>query len=470
MAGIMLAQASLPAEAQTALRTARGLASDDVSVLINRAVVVESAEPFVEVSVAQPEIADVSPLSDRAIYIFGRARGTTTLTLLGNEGRLIANVDVVVTPDLSELKERLAETLPDEPIDVRSGGGGVILSGVVSGAAKIDRAIALAQAYTGSEVTNMMSVGGSQQVALKIRIAEMSRAAGKSLGLSTGAVGSTGRTATLAQTGDDVDVNTEAFNDPDSTEPIFEQALSGTGIFGSFGAVFAIADSFLLDVTLTAAENKGFARTLAEPTLVALSGTQASFLAGGEVPIPVFSEDGASIQFKPIGVSLNFVPTVIDGDLIHISVNTEQSAIDPDNSTAVVSGSGAASATIVGFSVRRATTTIELRDGESFAIAGLYNEEFSDSVDQLPWVGDLPIIGNLFRSVTFQKGESELVIIVTADIVTPVEDEGLLAIPQDRIALPNEGELFFLGRTQGQGASAPGAAKGFDGSYGYVVE
>jgi pilus assembly protein CpaC len=465
MAGIMLAHSSLPAGAQTVLRTARGLASDDVSVLINRAVVVESAEPFVEVSVAQPEIADVSPLSDRAIYIFGRARGTTTLTLLGEGGRLIANVDVVVTPDLSELKERLAETLPNEPIDVRSGGGGVILSGVVSGAAKIDQALKLAQAYTGGGVTNMMSVGGSQQVALKVRIAEMSRSAGKSLGLSTGAVRIDGDTPSATfQTGDGVSVDPAAEGD----DPIFTNILSG---FGTFGSVFEIANTFLVDVVLNAAESKGFARTLAEPTLIALSGSQASFLAGGEVPIPVFSEEGAGIEFKPIGVSVDFVPTVLDNDRINIAVSTEQSAIDPDNSTSVISGLGGSSAEIVGFSTRRATTTVELRDGESFAIAGLYNEEFSDAVDQLPWVSDLPVIGNLFRSVSFQRGESELVIIVTADIVVPVEDEDLLSIPHDRIGIPNEAELFLFGRTEGDApAGGVGAGKSFDGSYGYVVE
>ncbi|MEM6676731.1 MAG: type II and III secretion system protein family protein [Pseudomonadota bacterium] len=456
----ILPPATSPAQ-ESILSTAQGLSSDDVSVLVNRAIVVRSTRPFVEVSVAQPEIADVSPLSDRAIYIFGRARGVTTLTLLGENGQLIANVEVRVTPDLAELKERLAEVLPDEPIEVRAAGNSVILSGTVSGKAKVNRALTLAGIYVGGNIANMMTVGGTQQVALKVRIAEMSRSIGKALGVSTGAVGATNRTATLIQTGDGVQVDPQGGDDG-----IFTQLLSG---FGSFGAIFAIADSFLLNITIDAAEGQGYARTLSEPTLVTLSGSSASFLAGGEVPIPVVTEDGANVTFRPVGVSLSFTPTVVDDDLINIELSTEVASVDASLSSFVSSSGGAATA-VPGFSTRRANTTVELRDGESFAIAGLLEETFSDNLSQLPWIGDVPIIGNLFRSVDFNRGQSELIIIVTANLVTPTAGEDTLLLSTDNVAFPSEADLFLHGRLEGP-ANTPGPqGQDFDGAFGYVVE
>ncbi|MEM8819789.1 MAG: type II and III secretion system protein family protein [Pseudomonadota bacterium] len=463
-AGLMLASMAHTTQAiaqESVLSTARGLASDDVNVLVNRAIVVRSTQPFVEVSVAQPEIADVSPLSDRAIYVFGRARGVTTLTLLGEGGRLIANVEVRVTPDLSELKQQLAEVLPEEPIEVRVAGGSLILSGVVSGKAKIAKALDLAGLYVGGNVSNMMSVGGTQQVALKVRIAEMSRSIGKALGISTGATGVTNRTSTLAQTGESLEV------DPNGDDgEIFTQLVSG---FGTFGAVFAIADSFLLGITIDAAEGRGFARTLSEPTLVTMSGQSASFLAGGEVPIPVVTEEGANVSFRPVGVSLNFTPVVLDDDLINIALTTEVSSVDASLSS-FISSSGGATSTVPGFTSRRASTVVELRDGESFAIAGLLEETFADNLSQVPWIGDVPIIGNLFRSVDFNRGESELVILVTVHLVTPVADEDAILLPTDNVAFPSEADIFLRGRLEGS-ANRPGpAGQDFDGAYGYVVE
>ncbi|MEM7497358.1 MAG: type II and III secretion system protein family protein [Pseudomonadota bacterium] len=467
-AGLFLATLGYVGQAvaqESVLRTARGLASDDVSVLVNRAIVVRSSQPFVEVSVAQPEIADVSPLSDRAIYIFGRARGVTTLTLLGEGGRLIANVEVRVTPDLAELKQRLAEVLPEEPIDVRAAGTSIVLSGVVSGKAKVARALDLAALYVGGNVSNMMTVGGTQQVALKVRIAEMSRSVGKALGISTGAIGATNRTSTLIETGESLEVSREDGEDSDGELP-FTQLVSG---FGTFGAIFSIADSFLLGITIDAAEGRGFARTLSEPTLVALSGQSASFLAGGEVPIPVVTEDGASVTFRPIGVSLDFTPLVVDEDLINISLTTEVASVDASVSS-FISSSGGATSVVPGFATRRASTVIELRDGESFLIAGLLEETFADNLSQVPWIGDVPIIGNLFRSVDFNRGQSELVIIVTANLVTPVADEDAILLPTDNVAFPTEADIFLWGELEGESQRPGPMGQDLDGAFGYVVE
>ncbi|MEM1384936.1 MAG: type II and III secretion system protein family protein [Pseudomonadota bacterium] len=471
LVSIAILATSTPADAQSVLRVARGLASNNIVVLENRAVVIESAEGFTEVSVAQPEIADVSPLSDRSIYIFGRARGATTLTLLGENGRLITNVTVTVQPDLNELKARLRSLLPGEPIQVRTAGAGLVLSGTVSGKAKIDRAMSLARAYGGDNVANMMSVGGTQQVSLKVRIAEIERSQGKSLGISTGLVGANERAIPFTETGSSI---TNNLGDGDVLNPAgeaaqFTNALPGAGAFsGVFGAIFAIGSNYLLDLQIDALQDKGFARLLAEPNLVALSGTEAEFLAGGEFPVPAIDDEGnVEVTFKPIGVSMNFRPTVLDDDLINVAVSAEVTSVDP--SIGISSGG----VDIVGFTTRRATTTVELRDGESFAIAGLYEDDFSDTVSQVPWLGEVPILGTFFRSTSFSRGESELVIIVSVDLVVPVSDISQLNDPLGNVAIPNERELFLLGNIE-----APGQTGGvievqsqdFDGEFGYVVE
>src|SRR5690625_737416 len=342
-----------PSSAQdsSVLRVARGLSSNSITVPVNQASVLESEIEFAEVSIANPSIADVQPISNRTIYIFGQARGTTSLTLFDRNGRLITNVLVNVQPNVSELKERLRQLLPGEPIEVRTAADGVILSGTVSGAAKVERAMSLAAAYAGENAINMLSVGGTQQVMLKVKVAEISRSAGKELGVSLG----------LLQSGKD-------FNPRVNTG---RRALSLPSAFsGSFGAIFNIADSLVLDVQLDALESKGFARTLSEPNLVSLSGIEASFLAGGEVPIPVTGSDGdVTVTFKPVGVNLNFLPVVLDNDLINVSVSAEVSQVDPSITTST------GGIEVVGFQTRRATTTVELRDGQAFAIAGLLQEK-----------------------------------------------------------------------------------------------
>lgn len=457
------------ADAQSVLRIARGLTSSDVTVLIDRAIVVDTAQPFVEVSVAQPEIADVSPLSNRSIYILGRRRGATTLTLLGENGQLITNVTVRVEPDLAELKERLNALLPREPIEVRMAGSSIILSGTVSGKAKVDRAMRLARAYGGDNVANMMSVGGTQQVQLKVRIAEMSRSAAKQLGINLGFFSASSPSNTLSfiggGTGGSLNFGNAAAFDPATgagSGPVFNVSSVG---FGTLDAIFSITESLFLNVTVDALEAKGFARMLAEPTLVALSGSEAEFLAGGEVPIPVQSdEDTVTVEFRPVGVNVNFIPRVLDDDLISINVSAEVSSIDAGL------GSTSTGIDIPGFQVRRATTTVELRDGQSFAIAGLYQDDFADTITQVPILGDIPILGSLFRSTDFNRGETELVIMVTVNLVTPVNNEDEIALPTDRVRIPNEAELFLMGETSVRAGGTDVLSQGFDGDFGYIVE
>ncbi|MEX2519804.1 MAG: type II and III secretion system protein family protein [Paracoccaceae bacterium] len=464
---ITLAAGEADAQAGNMLQVARGAASNDVSVFINRAIVLESAKPFAEVSVANPAIADVAALSDRSIYILGKTPGATTLTLLGEGGRLITNVVVKVTPDLSEFKQRLREVLPREGIEVREANGGMILSGTVSGARKIDTAMSLARAYAGDNVSNLMSVGGTQQVMLKIRFAEMQRSASKSLGFNINAVFGGKNFRADALSGSDIGSAIADNGLPTVIGQPNTGNVSGVGVpaeaFG-LGRLIYSAGGVFLDVLLNALEQQGVARTLAEPNLVALSGDTAKFLAGGEVPIPVAGENGeVTVEFKPFGVGLSFTPTVVDDDLINLELETEVSSLD--TSVQVVTSG----ITLTGFSTRRASTTVELRDGQSIAIAGLLQESFTDGKSQVPFLGDIPVLGTLFRSANFQRNQTELVIIVTPILVTPV-DGNQLALPTDRMRIPNEDQLFFLGKLEGDVPAREVAAQGLDGAFGYVME
>ncbi|MEZ5794263.1 MAG: type II and III secretion system protein family protein [Defluviimonas sp.] len=452
------------AQAET-LKIVNGTSASTLNVSMNRAVIVESDTPFAELSIANPGIADISTLSDRSIYVLGKAPGRTTLTLLAPDGQLITNVDVQVSLDVAEFKERLGQILPGENIEVRTANDGIVLSGTVSSTAKLDRALDLAERYAPGRVSNLMNVGGVQQVMLKVRFAEVQRSVAKQLeagvaasfstsnltgGFGLGAGGLTTGTPDpvtgLAPINPSVKLNSENNG----------QALLGFG-----------AGAFQFNVLLEAMENRGLVRTLAEPNLVALSGQEAKFLAGGEYPIPVSSRDGVSIEYKQFGVELAFTPTVVDSDIINLVINAAVSGIDSTNSV-----------TTNGFEVnafkrREAQTTIEMRDGESFAIAGLLQDDFRDLNGQVPWLGDIPVLGALFRSTNYQRSQSELVVIVTPHLVTPTRGEAL-ALPTDRVKPPSEAELFLFGKTAAQnkskGAAGEVARQDFSGSYGYVME
>lgn len=454
---VLTAPVSMPAHAQGVLRMLNGATSSAIHVSVNRAIVMESDRPFAELSVANPGIADIATLSDRTIYVLGKSPGRTTLTLLGPDANLIANIDVRVTPDIAEFKERLSEILPKERIEVRTANDGIVLSGRVSGARTLARALELAERYAPQRVTNLMVVGGSQQVMLKVRFAEMSRRVSKKLSTSIGLAGLIGADVASVNTGDLV------FNGTGGT---FGGAFGSTAIQGGSSAFTFGIGGVAVDLLIEALEAKGMVRTLAEPNLVAISGQEADFLAGGEYPIPVRGDDGEiSIEYKPFGVQLLFKPTVIDGDLINLEIGTIVSSVDP--SLSVVASTGGLE--VAAFTVRRANTTVEMRDGQSFVIAGLLQDDFSDLKSQVPWLGDIPILGALFRSSEFQREQTELVIIVTPHLVVPT-DGNLLALPTDRMRIPTEIELFLHGRVEGRAGVSEVAQQGFQGSYGYVME
>ncbi|MFX0543216.1 type II and III secretion system protein family protein [Roseovarius sp. S4756] len=456
-----ISSAPAPAHAEN-LQVVRKGTGRDLSVSMNRAVVVESDVPFAELSIANPAIADFSTLSDRTIYVLGKSPGRTTLTLLDENGRLIANVDVSVSADISEFKERLRQILPNEQIEVRTANDGIVMSGTVSSTPRLQRALDLAERYAPERVSNLMSVSGKQQVMLKVRFAEMQRSVAKSLstslaidGLSTAGLG-----AGVATNG----VTSNAAPSGITPGPSPNLGTNNGAAFFGFNA-----GSAQIGILLQALETKGVVRTLAEPNLTALSGQEAKFLAGGEYPIPVSQEDGAiTIEFKPFGVELNFVPRVLDDQIINLEMAAAVSSIDSTNS--FTNGS----LSVAGFRRRETSTTVALRDGESFAIAGLLQDDFRDNNGQVPWLGDLPVLGALFRSADYERSQTELVIIVTAHLVTPTRGEAL-ALPTDRVKLPSEADLFLNGRVARDARPTSGGAgevakQDFSGSYGYVMD
>jgi pilus assembly protein CpaC len=460
--GLTLVAGHVPQPAQAEnIRVVRNSTSSVLSVAMNRAVVVESDSPFAELSIANPAIADFSTLSDRTIYVLGKTPGRTTLSLFDGVGKLITNIDVHVSTDIEEFKERLKQILPGEPIEVRSANDGIVISGTVSSTSRMQRALDLAERYAPERVSNLMSVSGKQQVMLKVRFAEMQRSVSKALSssLSIDARGANG----LGVIGGTNTTNTQG------------------GVLGTLGgaipdvnennAAFAFGfdvGSVEVGILLEALETKGVVRTLAEPNLTALSGQEAKFLAGGEFPVPVAQDNNTtSIEFKPFGVELNFVPRVVDDGIINLEMAAAVSSIDTANS--LVSNGFA----IPAFRRRDTSTTVALRDGESFAIAGLLQDDFRDNAGQVPWLGDVPVLGALFRSADYQRSQTELVIIVSAHLVSPARGEAL-ALPTDRVKLPSERDLFLNGRVA-RGVSDKGpvgevAKQDFTGSYGYVMD
>jgi pilus assembly protein CpaC len=311
----------------------------------------------------------------------------------------------------------------------------------------------LAERYAPGNVSNLMMVGGTQQVQLQVRFAEMQRSVRQELSTSLG-VGNS-----------DVAFGSNALTGTGAPPAPNLGTSSVDGRTGALSIAFG-AGSAQVGILVEALESNGLVRTLAEPNLTALSGQSANFLAGGEYPVPVRGEDGVGVEFKPFGVNMTFTPTVVDGEIINLSLNSEVSSIGEN----VALGGGAQ---IPSLNTRRASTTVELRDGESFAIAGLLQDDFRDSVGQVPWLGDLPILGALFRSANYQREQTELVIIVTAHLVNPVRGEAL-ALPTDRVTIPTEADLFLHGRTTGRPRSGTAAGdvadQDFTGSYGYVME
>ncbi len=419
-----------------------------------KSVVIRTEQPVKRISIGNPEIADFNLLSPREVYLGGKAAGTTNLTLW-LEGQTVV-YDVVVAYDVARLKRELMELLPQEKgLRVAAANDAITLSGKVTSAAALSQALALARAHAPEgKIANLVEVGGVHQVMLEVRVAEMSKSLTRRLGIN------------LAYTrGNDFGVSllgglAEVVKPTDAT--IFSSPLG-------FVQSPAVTSLFRFDKGQTtwtgfvdALQEDGLVKVLAEPNLITLSGKTASFLAGGEFPIPVPQGDGdVTIEFKQFGVALNFTPLVLSKDRISIQVAPEVS--DLDFSVAVrLQGF-----VVPGLRTRRTSTTVELGDGQSFAIAGLLKENVRTVVSKFPILGDIPVLGALFRSTAFQKEETELVIIVTPHLVKPL-DRNKMVLPTDFYVEPDEAELYLLGRTVGAGEPKRRKAA-LEGDFGHAM-
>ena len=435
-AAIPAAVITFPAGAQTG-QVGPSLHAGTLEVPVNKSQIVNADRPIAKAMIGNDEIADILPLTDRSIYVLGKKAGTTSLTLYDARGRVIAVMDVAVGPDVEALQTQFGVLLPGEAIEAHISNDSIVLTGIVSNPGSVDRAMQLARTYGGDKVVNLISVGSSQQVMLEVQFSEVDRSAGKQLGLSAFGNSRGGSFGGLTGAGSNL------IPDPNTGIGVLKLD-SIVGQAGILSQTFNIGGLSIQGI-LNALETKGMARTLAKPTLVALSGERASFLAGGEFPIPVAQSSSNNgngtftVEFKTFGVSLAFTPTVLSDRTINMIVEPEVSEIDPSASL-TLNG-----ITVPGLKTRRVNTTLELRDGESFAIAGLLQQDTKVNITQLPILGSLPIIGTLFRSTRYQKGETELLIVVTPHLVAPIRP-GQVRLPTDRVAEPTDAQTFLLGQ------------------------
>lgn len=422
-----------------------------LELISGKSLILKSAKPITRISEPVAGIASVLTLSPYELYITGKGVGTTNL-IIWHDKKMAAIYNLEVTYDLSILKQKIHEFLPEENgIKVFAAADGITLSGRVSSAANLSQAVALAQSYARKgKVHNLLEVGGVHQVMLEVKMAEMSRSTSKKLG-----------------------INFNYFRNGEFGVSL----LGGLSSFTAGGdaeyspavnALFRFQDgSTTWTGFIDALKEDGLVKVLAEPTLITLSGQTATFLAGGEFPVPVPSEDGISIEFKSFGVGLSFSPTVFNENKISMQVSPEVSEIDYSN---ILQLSGYV---VPGLTTRKASTTIELGDGQSFAIAGLLKETIRDGVTKFPILGDIPILGALFRSKSFQKSETELVIIVTPHLVKPL-DMAKQTLPTDYYVEPSDTEIYLEGLMEGRQKKQPmqsmQAQEGeLDGEFGHAM-
>lgn len=417
--------------AQEVISVNRGAPTKSIRITRGKPQAIRSEAAFQEIVVGDPNIANVNPLTNRSFYILGNTLGTTRVALFNEAKQLVGSLDVEVTLDTEQLASTIRRSVPDANVTVSSANGRIMLSGSARDAVAAEKVEEIAARFTGEEeVVNSVKISSSQQVQLQVRFIEASREAQRKLGVQLGLI----------------------TNDlPGGIADSFTLA-SSTGI--NLGEVIGtfITNGYGVDILIEAMENRGIARTLAEPNLVARSGETASFLAGGEFPIPVASDEGeVTIEFKDYGVGLEFTPTVLDDGQISLVIEPEVSQVDLSASYRI------GDISIPGFSVRRARTSVDLRSGQSFVIAGLLQTENQMVSDKVPGLSNLPVLGALFSSREYRKRETDLIIIVTPQLVQPIAPHQQIATPLDGTVPATPAEFAFAGIEEVQ---VPTAAAG----------
>ncbi|TPK76532.1 type II and III secretion system protein family protein [Mesorhizobium sp. B2-4-12] len=393
---------------------------------------------FYQIVIGDPEIANVNPLTDKSFYVLGNNLGTTGIALFDDKKQLVGTIDIEVTLDTDQLASTIRASVPDAKIKVGSANGRVVLSGEADDAVAAEKANKIATRFSGKEeVINSVNISSSQQVQLNVRFVEINRQAGQDLGAKYSAnfaYGFGGRDVSL---------------DPGAVP------AAGTG--EAIGRL--LSNGVSIDIAIKALEERGLARRLAEPNLIARSGETASFLAGGEFPIPVSEDNGKiSVSYKKYGVSLDFTPTVLKDGLVSLDIAPEVSSIDASASYNI------GNISVPGFIVRRAKTSVDLKNGQSFMIAGLLQSQNDITTSRIPGLGKMPVLGPLFSSKSYQRRETDLVIIVTPYLVKPVDPSKKMAGPTDGTQPASNVDYFLNNTEEVKGANNGRALALADGS------
>jgi pilus assembly protein CpaC len=436
------------AQAQRLVQISGAKRTVSISVAVGKTEDVRIDSPFTDITVGDPEVADVTPLTDHSLSILGRKIGTTRVSIYSEGKRQVGILDVEVSYDISRLSSEIRRFTGGE-IKVSSVNGRIMLSGTSPDAVTLDKAVVIARQFAPDGIINTVQVSQPQQVLLEVRFIEAKRNAGRELGVQWNMFNS----HMVSNIGSRKQANGQAGPDklpitaPTSPTniPVGEVAAGVLSNASPFGFLLGrmITGGTTIDVLINALEQKGVARTLAEPNLVALSGETASFLAGGEYPFPVPGSLGAvGIEYKPYGVGLAFTPTVLKDGVINLLIKPEVSQLDTSNPVTV------GGVSVPPLIVRRASTTIELRDGQSFMLGGLLLNIGTTGQEQIPWIGDVPVLGALFRSASYQKNETDLAIIVTPRIVRPGRPGDVIKTPLDKTLPANDPDLFLMGKPE----------------------
>jgi pilus assembly protein CpaC len=403
----------------------------------SQSVTIVTSDAIGQLVVADPKIADAQPVTDQSLYIVGMALGRTTVNLYSaTDRRPVGLIEVEVSVDTADISRSINAVVPGANVQVGTSNGRVRLSGTVADVASMNKVLMIVSQYSTDPIINTITLNAVQQVNLEVRILEATRNAGRELGITVG--GSVG--AVRVSTGGEI---------------------PGSGSLSQF-MTSILGGGVSIDIAIKALESKGLVRTLAEPNLTTLSLESASFLAGGQVPVRVADGSGnTTLQYKDFGVKLNFTPVVLSDDRIQIRLAPEVSDI---------SGFTAGGDPI--FSTRNLDSTIELRDGQSFSVAGLMQSSNRKVQNQLPWVGEIPVLGALFRSSSYQKNETELVVIVTPRLMRPSVPGQVAATPLDQTQTSNDPEFFLLGQLEVSKKTLRGyeRGEGVVGPYGHIID
>ncbi|RVC81527.1 type II and III secretion system protein family protein [Mesorhizobium sp. M4A.F.Ca.ET.022.05.2.1] len=403
-----------------------------IFVPVSQSVTIQVNSTLGDIAVGDEKIADAQPMTDKTLYVIGKSVGTTTVNLFSEDKRSLGTLQVEVGQDVSDMAAAIRQVAPRARIEIGSINGKIRLAGHVKDAATLASIVEVAQQYGPDAIINSVTIDDSQQVNLEVRILEAKRNAGRDLGVSIRSRNSSGttRTGTGIAAVDEDDVVLGPGN-------LLSGLLSNTNPFAAL--ITRVIDSNIkVDLIIEALEAKGVVRTLAEPNLTTLSGEPASFNAGGEVPIRVLGNDGeVTITYKQFGVNLLFTPVVLDDSKIHIKLAPEVSDL-----------TGFTTAGDPIFTNRKLETVVELRDGQSFAVGGLLSSKTTKLQNQVPWLGQVPIVGALFKNSSSQKEETELVVVVTPHLVRPVKPSDQVATPFDKTRPANDPEFFILGQLE----------------------